>query len=137
MAIIHFPTTAPSPETPAPRASCVHRRLRIGPFDAEWCPRTDELSWKDAGEPIDPAVALARLFGEFDLVSVADGLHAPGTDVFIYRPSNRTRRTWMRSLPRATWLGAAPGLWLTHDDRHLLMSPDDPVLSANLKRGSR
>ena len=113
---------------------CRHHEIDLGLLGAERCPLTNELRWTEGGEERDPAEALARLFGQFELRAVLDGLHAPGPSVFVYSPPNRPARSLMRRLPTGAWLAAAPGLWITQDGTSLLMSPDDPVLAANLAR---
>jgi hypothetical protein len=140
MDILDFPTGA-SPERSPTRigghrpdpvpGSCVHERAMVGRLEVEICSRGD-LAWYDRGEEIDPAVAMAHLFGQFDLVSSFDGLRTPGPTVFVYRPDGRRGRQAMRDLPAARWLQAAPELWITRDEHHLLLCPSDPVLAANL-----
>lgn len=115
--------------------ACRHDLLPVGRLRAEVCPE-GPVAWFDGGEEIDPAVALAQLFGQFDLVSAVDGIGSPGPTVFVYRPDGRRGRSALRDLPAGGWVEGAPGLWIGRDDRHLLICPSDPVLAANLLRRS-
>lgn len=112
---------------------CHHRRYAIGPLEADVCPGGG-VAWIDGDEPLDPAVAMAHLFGQFPLAATVDALRAPGPTVFVYRPVGRRGRRTVGELP-TEWIEAAPGLWISGDgDRNLLMCPSDPVLAANLLR---
>jgi hypothetical protein len=127
------------PSSDAPRVSvsqstCLHRRIPVGSFTLDLCPTTDEGRWLADGEDVDPAEALAHLFGAFDLVAAVHGVGTPGDSVLLYSPDSRRGRNRMRALPMSTWILAAPSLWLTHDGDHLLMSPEDPLLAENLAR---
>ncbi len=80
-------------------------------------------------------VALAALFGDYDLVARLEAVSAPGHEVLLYRAA-RGRRDALAILPGRLWVEVAPGLYASHDERHLLLSPTDPVLAANLTRGA-
>lgn len=144
MDIVHFPIVAPDhlsaadgPLTPpsSSRVACLHDRIMMGGVVADVCPQTGTARWLDgADHDLDPAVALARLFGSFDLVAALDGIGAPGPTVLAYRPDSRRGRAAMRALPLRRWIEAAPKLWVTHDGERLLMAPTDPVLADNLVR---
>lgn len=121
MDVLHFPTT------------CVHDRFVIGSYELDICPQTDEAGWRCDGDEVDPAVAMASLFGQFDLCSTLPAM-APAEIVFVYRPAGRRGRSTMRSLPLGRWFESAPGLWLSHDGDHLLLAPSDPLVAANLAR---
>lgn len=148
MAILDFPTTGRR-STGTPRAgtdtaitdldrpapsSCMHERTTACGLTLDICPQTDEAQWLDGASQLDPAEALARLFGAFDLMAALPGPTAPGETVLVYLPDSRRGRQAMRALPAARWIHAAPGLWITHDGDHLLMSPSDPLLAHNLAR---
>jgi hypothetical protein len=122
MDIVDFPTT------------CRHDRVDLGSVVVDICPVTSQAEWYDSDELVDPASALATLFGQFDLATAAPGLRSPGTMVLAYRPSGRRGRAAMRALPQGRWIEAAPDLWITHDGESLLMSPTDSVLARNLVR---
>lgn len=113
---------------------CRDERVAIDGFVATWCPDSLEITWTIQDDQVDPAMALARLFGNFELVAALPGVAAPGPTVFVYKTRDRSRRAAMRELPPNMWLCAAPGLWISHDGQVLSMSPDDPVLAANLMK---
>ncbi len=69
-----------------------------------------------------PNVALARLFGDYDLVGVLPAVHAPGQSVRLYRPPNRVRRRHLEAFPARHWFEVDAGLWLSHDTDHLLLA---------------
>jgi hypothetical protein len=128
---VHFPTDTPR----ASRSSCLHDSYEVGGLFLDLCPQTGETHWiDDDDDEVDPAVALARLFGSFDLVAALAGVGAPGSMVLAYRPDSRRGRAAMRALPRRRWIEAAPDLWIAHDGDRLLMAPANPVLAANLAR---
>jgi hypothetical protein len=114
--------------------SCRHELVSIGSLVLEICPTTSEAEWFEGDQATDPATALARLFGQFDLTAMAPGIRSPGPTVLVYRPTGRKGRTDMRALPQGRWIEAAPDLWITHDGESLLMSPADPTLARNLAR---
>lgn len=116
------------------RVTCMHERLRVGNFILDLCPDSSECIWFDGDELLDPAEALAVLFGSFDLRASIPGLDAPGEAVLVYQPDTRRGKYAMRSLPQHRWVQAAPRLWLTHDGERMLMSPVDRLLAENLTR---
>lgn len=141
MSVLDFPRTGQTPGPPASTddgapipTACLHDRIAVGHLVMDWCPHTGEVLWLDGDEEVDPAVALAALFGGFDLRVALPGLDTPGDIVLVYVPDSRRGRQAMRSLPAARWVLAAPELWLAHDDLHLLMSPTNPALARNLAR---
>ena len=118
-----------------PSRSCVHDRYLVGRFVADVCPDSLEVTWRDSNnDEVDPALALAGLFGSFDLEAALDGIHAPSDTILVYRPDSRKGRAAMEAIPVRQWLLAAPGLWLTQDGSRLLLAPTDPQLAANLSR---
>ncbi len=117
------------------RNTCMHERIDVAGLTLDLCPDTAEAHWmSNDSESLEPAEALAVLFGSFDLKASLAGLDAPGAAVLIYRPDSRRGKQAMRSLPYRRWIHAAPGLWLTHDGEHLLMSPEDALLAENLSK---
>lgn len=99
------------------------------------CPQSSETHWLDAaGDELDPAIALARLFGSFDLIAALEGIGSPGPTILVYKPDSRRGRVSMRTLPLRRWIEAAPSLWITQDGERLLMAPTDQTLAANLAR---
>lgn len=119
---------------PRTSQSCMHERIDVGRLTLDLCPDSGEAVWLDAHEEVDPAEALARLFGNFDLCAALPALRAPGEVVLAYAPDGRRGRAAMRCLPAGRWIEGAPGLWLTHDGARLLMSPADRLLADNLMR---
>ncbi len=135
MDVVSFPSPTDVTPPTVERVTCLHDRIQVGAFTLEMCPQSGEGRWLDsADDELDPAVALAGLFGSFDLMTALDGIGAPGPTVLAYRPDSRRGRTAMRSLPLRRWFEAAPTLWVTHDGERLLMSPTNPVLVDNLIR---
>ncbi len=117
------------------RDACMHERIDVAGLTLDLCPDTAEAHWLSSDlESLEPADALALLFGSFDLKASLAGLDAPGEAVLIYRPDSRRGKQAMRSLPFRRWIHAAPGLWLTQDGDHLLMSPEDALLAENLSK---
>lgn len=114
--------------------TCEHSRIEVGPLEVEICPADQSLNWFDGTDRLDPQVAMARLFGEFNLMAVLPGLHSPGHTVLVYQPPSRRHLGWMLQLPSRRWVEAVPGLWLTHDGSNLHLSSTDPMLEANLLR---
>jgi len=92
----------------------------------------DVLSWSRDGERLDPAEGMADLFGRFELTSRLPGLHAPGQEVLTYQaPTPRAARR-LSAIPAGRWLRVDDTLWLTHDGRHLLLSPTTKLHTENL-----
>lgn len=113
---------------------CTHERIEVGPIEVEYCTDSGELEWFDGGEPIDPEVAMARLFGRFDLVGSLPAIGAPSGVTLLYVPPTTRERSWLRRLPANSWLRAMSGMWISHDGEHLLLCPGDPLLARNLMR---
>lgn len=114
--------------------SCRHERLAIGSLAAEICDETGTVAWSDGDGPVDPTVAVARLFGDFDLRAAAPALHAPGATVIVCTPATRTGARALQQVPSDRWVEAMPSLWMRAADRSLLLSPTEPLLSARLLR---
>lgn len=114
--------------------ACEHHRIEVGPLEVEICPLDRSATWFDGADRVDPQAAMARIFGDFDLVAVLPGLRSPGRSVLVYRPPTRRHQGWMEQFPSLSWVEAVPGLWLTHDGSHLHLSSTDPLLESNLLR---
>jgi hypothetical protein len=97
------------------------------------CGRVDWLS--DSG-PIDPAEALAYLFGSYDLIGHLEALGGPTSSVLAYAPPSAQKRRNLNALPRHVWLEVGPRLWLSHDGQVLLLATDNRLLVENLTRGA-
>lgn len=113
---------------------CRHERRTIGSFEAEICEDTGAVAWSDGDGPVDPAVAVARLFGDFDLRAAAPALHAPGASVIVCTPATRAGTRALGLVPSDRWLEAMPSLWMREADGSLLLSPTDALLSDRLLR---
>lgn len=97
------------------------------------CGRVDWLS--DEG-PVDPAEAMAALFGSFDLVGSMEALGAPSPEVLVYAPPSARKRRHLDSLPRRVWLKSGPHLWMSTDGDVLLLATTQRLLFENLTRGA-
>ena len=113
--------------------TCRHQRYRWRNIELSACAESGATTWTEDGDAIDGAEAMAILFGDFDLSGSLDGLGSPGAAVLVYEPG-RHGRARIEAFPANEWIEALPGLWFTHDGRHLLLSPTDPQLTANLIR---
>lgn len=111
--------------------ACRHRRYQWRDVELSVCETSGAATWTEGGDPLDGSVAMAILFGNFDLTGCLDGVGAPGAAVMVYEPS-RGGRTRMNRFPANHWIEAVDGLWFTHDGERLLLSPSDPQLAANL-----
>ncbi len=100
------------------------------------CDTCGEVAWYRDGDLLDPAEGMAELFGQYDLVARLDSLSAPAPEVLLYRPPNRRWRAHLDAFPKRIWLEAAPDLWLSHDQEHLLLAPAKPIHLDNLTRGA-
>ena len=90
------------------------------------CPR---VRFEDLHGEVRPTVALARLFGEFDLVGGLAAVAAPGREVLMYRAPDGLVRAALRVLDPHRWYRADEYLWVSHDENHLLFSHNDPVVT--------
>ncbi len=115
----HPPTCQPTP-------------VDLGPFRAELCLDHARLEWVDP--ELEPDLVFARLFGEAVLTTSLPSIG--GATVLVYRPTTRAR-TWMLSLPRGMWIEVLDGMWMSHDGRHLLLRPTNPLVAENLTRKDR
>ena len=113
--------------------TCRHVHHRWRNIELSVCGEDASTTWSEEGEAIDGAEAMAILFGDFDLTGCLDGVGAPGAAVLVYEPGRRGHAR-MAAFPAHHWLEATPGLWFTHDGRHLLLSPSDPLITENLTR---
>ena len=96
------------------------------------CESCGNVDWLAGDDPIDPAQAMAALFGSFSLVGRLPAIGAPAEVVLAYRaPSSHKRRT-LDALPRRAWLNVGPDLWLAHDGESLLLATPHRLLLENL-----
>lgn len=87
------------------------------------CAVCGTIDWFRDGASIPAFDGMADVFGMFDLVATLPGVSAPGPEVLLYRAPRGASRGLLDALPRRAWLEAAPGLAISHDGRHLLVSP--------------
>ncbi|MEX1004051.1 MAG: hypothetical protein WEB55_06045 [Acidimicrobiia bacterium] len=92
------------------------------------CGACGTIDWFRRGAPIPAFDGMAEVFGMFDLVATLPGVSSPGPEVMLYKAPRGASRSLLDALPRRTWLEAAPGIAVSHDGRHLLVSPVEPVL---------
>ena len=83
----------------------------------------------DDGDQLEATVALAKLFGTFDLIGTLDAVRAPGRTVLMYRAPDRLTHASLRVVTPHQWFEADDGLWLYHDGEHLLLSHNHRLAS--------
>ncbi|MEX2280373.1 MAG: hypothetical protein WEA76_09830 [Acidimicrobiia bacterium] len=93
------------------------------------CGECGTIEWFRNGTPIGGFDGMADVFGMFDLVATLPGVSTPGPEVMLYTAPRGASRGLLAALPMRTWLEAAPGLSISHDGRHLLVSPSEPALT--------
>ena len=107
--------------------TCIHHlRPVIDDIEVTACGTCGIVDWFRDGEAIDPYDGLAEVFGMFDLVATLPGVAAPGPEVMLYSAPRRPARDLLKALPHKVWLLAAPGLAVSTDGRHLVISPFEP-----------
>lgn len=100
------------------------------------CSECGTIEWFGAGGAVDPAEAIAALFGSYDLIGPIEAISAPTSRVLAYQPPNSRRRGNLRALPKGVWLKAGPHLWMSHDGEVLLLAPTRQIEFSNLIRGA-
>jgi hypothetical protein len=91
------------------------------------CGACGTVEWFRDGTPIPAFDGVAEVFGAFDLVGTLPAINAPGPEVLLYAAPNPACRRVLETLPPRVWLYTAPGLAMSHDRRHLLVSPATQV----------
>jgi hypothetical protein len=94
------------------------------------CADCGTIDWFRHGVSIQAFDGMAEVFGMFDLVATLPAVSAPGPEVMLYKAPRGASRDLLKALPPRTWLEAAPGLAISHDGRHLLVSPIAPEYEA-------
>jgi hypothetical protein len=115
---------------------CEHRPVWVGRIAVAACEDCGQVDWLSNEGPIDPAEAMAALFGSYDLIGPLDALGAPAPQVLIYAPPSGRKRRNLDALPKRVWLKAGPRLWMSHDGEHLLLATTERLLFENLTRGA-
>lgn len=104
--------------------TCIHTITAVTrDIEIVACTRCGSIDWYRNGSPIDSFDGMADVFGAFDLVATLPAVSAPGPDVLLYRAPRAASKSLLSALPIRTWLEATPGLAISHDGRHLLVSP--------------
>jgi hypothetical protein len=119
-----------------PTTWCEHRPVWVGRVAVAACADCGRVNWFSDQGPVDPAEAIAALFGTYDLVGPLDTVGAPAPYVLAYAPPSRHKRKALDALPRRVWLAAGPRLWMSHDGEMLLLATSQRLLFENLTRGA-
>jgi hypothetical protein len=116
--------------------SCDHKPVWVGRVAVSACADCGEVEWFSDSGPIDPAEAMAQLFGSYDLIGALDALGSPAPRVLAYSPPTARKRRNLDALPEKAWLRTGPDLWLSHDGEVLLLATNHQLLFENLTRGA-
>lgn len=109
-------------------AECEHVARRVTrDISLAACGECGTVEWYRGARRIDAFDGMAEVFGMFDHVETLPGLAAPGREVMLYKAPRGASRDLLGALPLRTWVVAAPGIAISHDGRHLLVSPLEPV----------
>lgn len=119
----------------SPSDACNHELATHGRYGVIACPACGLVEWFGPQGPVDPAEAMAALFGSFDLIATVPSVGAPAPSVLAYRPGPNRRRA-LGILPRHCWLAAGYRLWLATDGAVLLLATTDELMIHNLTRGA-
>ncbi len=114
--------------------SCEHLPVWMGRIAVVPCADCGQVEWFSRTGPVDPAEAMAALYGSYDLIGPIDALGAPTPKVLAYRPPSGRKRANLDALPSRVWLKAGPHLWMSHDGEVLLLAPTRKIEFANLTR---
>lgn len=115
---------------------CEHKPVWVGRIAVAACEACGSVDWLSDRGALDPAEALAALFGSYDLAGSMQALGAPAREVLVYVPPTARKRRNLDALPRQAWLKAGPHLWMSTDGEVLLLAPTRPLLFENLTRGA-
>ena len=115
---------------------CEHKPVWVGEIAIASCGECERVDWFSNAGPIDPAEAMATLFGSYDLLGPLDALGSPAPQVLAYAPPNSRMRKNLEVLPKYVWLKAGYNIWMSHDGDVLLLATNQPLLFANLTRGA-
>lgn len=115
---------------------CEHKPVWVGRISVAACEDCGAVEWLSDQGAIDPAEAMAALFGSFDLAGTMEALGAPSPEVLVYVPPSARKRRHLDALPRRAWLKAGPQLWMSTDGDVLLLATTQRLLFENLTRGA-
>ena len=114
-------------DTTQTTSTCVHTVRPVGDgIEIAACAGCGTVDWFRRGHAIAAIEGMTEVFGMFDLVATLPGVSAPGPEVLLYKAPRGASRTLLAALPPRAWLEAAPGVAISHDGRHLLVSPSHP-----------
>lgn len=115
---------------------CEHKPVWVGRIAVAACDECGQVDWLSNEGPVDPAEAMAALFGSYDLAGTMQALGAPSSEVLVYTPPSGRKRRHLDSLPKRAWLKAGPQLWMSTDGEVLLLATTQRLLFENLTRGA-
>jgi hypothetical protein len=103
----------------------------FGRIQASVCADCQTVDWNRDGDPVDPWEALEEVIGQLRVVSRLPGISSPGPFVFVSaRP--RAGNRLLQIFEPGEWREIGPELYASTDGTHLLLSPVDATLGANL-----
>ncbi len=114
--------------------NCRHLPVEIAGMSVVACADCGTVQWFGPSGPLDPAEAMNRAFGQYDLVGRLPSVRGPADWVLLYRPPWRRMRSHLTAFQPGVWFRVDTELWLCHDGEMLLLAPSDPLLAANLTR---
>jgi hypothetical protein len=115
---------------------CRHLPVEVAGLSVVACAECGTVQWFGPSGPLDPAEAMTRVFGQYDLVGRLPSLRGPADWVLVYRPPGRRMRSYLAAFQPGVWFRVDDELWLCHDGEMLLLAPSDPLLAANLARST-
>ena len=115
---------------------CEHKPVWVDRIAVSACDDCRKVEWFSDEGPIEPAEAIAALYGSFDLLGPLQALGAPSPEILVYTPPSGRKRRHLDVLPRRTWLEAGPDLWMSTDGEVLLLATTHRLLFENLTRGA-
>lgn len=115
---------------------CRHELRSVGSISVMACATCRSVQFWDTDGLLDQAEGVARLFGSFSMRTTLRALGAPGPEAMVYDAPNRAGRHALEAFPVHVWLEAQPGLWMSTDGEHLVLSPADPSIGHHLGRGA-
>jgi hypothetical protein len=116
--------------------ACRHLPVEVAGLSVVACAECGTVQWFGRSGPLDPAEAMNRVFGQYDLVGRLPSLRGPADWVLVYRPPGRRLRSHLSAFQPGVWFRVDDELWLCHDGEMLLLAPSDPLLAANLTRST-
>ena len=115
---------------------CRHELRSLGTISVVACATCASVQFWGPDGPLDQAEGVARLFGSFTMRDSFRALGAPGREAIVYDAPDRAGRRALEAFPVHTWLEAQPGLWMSTDGTHLVLSPSDPSTGRHFGRGA-